>query len=161
MQGEGQEFESPRLHHSSEPSSDHRRIPDCARSHHPSTEELGSSPEVTLGSQMLSEVDGSKAGPRAVFSCLAPDRAPDPCPPRRGHRPADRWDGGRRARRRDRPPGRPHLTNWIRFGNRRTSISPSYKDHPDPPWRLTVPGQVLEGVKLQRARGGCLGAKSR
>jgi len=41
----------------------------------------------------------------------------------RGHRPADRWDDGRWARR---EAGlRPHLTNWICFGNRRTSISPS------------------------------------
>jgi hypothetical protein len=29
------------------------------------------------------------------------------------------------------------------------------------PVRSWPPGQMLEGVKLQRARGGCLGAKSR
>ncbi len=29
------------------------------------------------------------------------------------------------------------------------------------PTRAWPPGQVLEGVKLNRARGGCLGAKSR
>ena len=32
---------------------------------------------------------------------------------------------------------------------------------PIDPVRDWPPGQVLEGVKLQRARGGCLGAKSR
>jgi hypothetical protein len=32
---------------------------------------------------------------------------------------------------------------------------------PIDPIRDWPPGQMLEGVKLQRARGGCLGAKSR
>jgi hypothetical protein len=32
---------------------------------------------------------------------------------------------------------------------------------PIDPVRTWPPGQMLEGVKLQRARGGCLGAKSR
>ena len=32
---------------------------------------------------------------------------------------------------------------------------------PIDPVRDWPPGQMLEGVKLQRARGGCLGAKSR
>ena len=32
---------------------------------------------------------------------------------------------------------------------------------PIDPVRAWPPGQMLEGVKLQRARGGCLGAKSR
>ena len=45
----------------------------------------------------------------------------------------------------------------------RSSISPSQdKDTiPMDPVRDWPPGQMLEGVKLQRARGGCLGAKSR
>ncbi len=64
MQGEGQEFESPRLHH--------RQVPapiDKSNSSGPIPETINPS-------------DGG--------TCLA--RPPDPCPPAlAGHRPADRW----------------------------------------------------------------------
>ena len=60
--------------------------------------------------------------------------------------------------------GGQHLDNWnCCSAVNRSSISPSQdKDTiPIDPVRDWPPGQMLEGVKLQRARGGCLGAKSR
>ena len=57
----------------------------------------------------------------------------------------------------------PHLYNWIRSAvNRIFDFAELVKDTiPIDPVRAWPPGQMLEGVKLQRARGGCLGAKSR
>jgi hypothetical protein len=57
----------------------------------------------------------------------------------------------------------PHLNNWICSAvNRIFDFAELVKDTiPIDPVRAWPPGQMLEGVKLQRARGGCLGAKSR
>jgi hypothetical protein len=57
-----------------------------------------------------------------------------------------------------------HLNNWILlFGSKSIfDFAELIKDTiPIDPIRDWPPGQMLEGVKLQRARGGCLGAKSR
>ena len=70
MQGEGQEFESPRLHHS------RGTAPAQGRTR----QELKSSgpiPETTLGLTQNDVHDGSKAGPRAVVACRDP-RAIEP-----------------------------------------------------------------------------------
>jgi hypothetical protein len=59
----------------------------------------------------------------------------------------------------------PHLTNWIcEIGRKRSHLIFDFavlsRNIPIPE-RRWPPGQRLEGVKLHRARGGCLGAKSR
>ena len=68
-----------------------------------------------------------------------------------------------------------HLNNWIDDGSKedrrpvvrkdartRSQFRREFKENPDhdpvPHWPL---GQMLAEVKLHRARGGCLGAKSR
>jgi hypothetical protein len=59
----------------------------------------------------------------------------------------------------------PHLNNWIcLFGSKSIFDFAELIQGYDPDrshLRTWPPGQMLEGVKLQRARGGCLGAKSR
>ena len=57
-----------------------------------------------------------------------------------------------------------HLNNWIDDGNHKMIEGIDLRrdmENPIDPVRDWPPGQMLEGVKLQRARGGCLGAKSR
>jgi hypothetical protein len=108
LQGEGQEFESPRLHHSRSAQTE-----ESTPARGSTTTELNSSgpPETTLGSHALS-IDGSQAGPRAVVVCQDHNIEPLIRVLTRGHRPADRWD--RHRKRGGRARQGPHLYNWIR-----------------------------------------------
>ena len=144
-------------------------IDTCARQHQTRTEEPGSNPGTTLGSHALS-IDGSQAGPRAVVVCqdhIEPlIRVLSRRPPTSGSL-GPPPEAGRKARQ-----GRTFTTGYVFRQKLRSSISPSWPVPPvsaegagsqgsSRPRRDWPPGQVLEGVKLLRARGGCLGAKSR
>ena len=96
MQGEGQEFESPRLHH---------------RCH--ANKDLGTTPRHT-----------NNLRPACAGHHRAPD--PCPSVTAAGHRPADRWGRSISCRSSEVHLGGPHLYNWIVFGrNEESSISPS------------------------------------
>ena len=99
MQGEGQEFESPRLHHLSG----------------------GSRPQQKSSGHTRGDI--RPTGPVRTGH----HRAPDPCPAMpAGHRPADRWGRPIPYRSSEVHFGGPHLYNWIVFGrNEESSISPS------------------------------------
>lgn len=116
MQGEGQEFESPRLHH------------------------LG------LVRTLPGSVD-------PLFRVL----------PMGGHRPADRWRASSNRvlevlTDRTLPTGYVNRLEREVFCLRFRRVVKETIPIPNSRWPL---GQRLEGVKLHRARGGCLGAKSR
>ena len=158
MQGEGQEFESPRLHHLLVNQRSGGSDP-AQGSTSPITEDSGWTP--------------GRPKPQGAVLRTAPRQVLEPslCPPLvpliRDLRPelTDQRTAGSPARQRTgRPPRGQHLDNWnCCSAVNRSSISPSQdKDTiPIDPVRDWPPGQMLEGVKLQRARGGCLGAKSR
>jgi hypothetical protein len=120
LQGEGQEFESPRLHHS------RGTAPAQGRTR----QELKSSgpiPEATLGytqKRPQRRFEGWSSSRRRVSGPQG-HRAPDPCPSRLGRSPTSGSLGSPPVRRRREAFG-PHLTNWICSAvNRRSSISPS------------------------------------
>ena len=160
MQGEGQEFESPRLHQPA-PGSSQRRNRSCARPHSPITEDSGWTPgRPNLPRRCCRRLRGRsssrlRVSPTVVL--LIRDLHKELTDQRTaGNR---RSGNGPVARL-----GGQHLDNWnCCSAVNRSSISPSQdKDTiPIDPVRDWPPGQMLEGVKLQRARGGCLGAKSR
>ena len=145
MQGEGQEFESPRLHHSPERDRPQRNET-CTGSHPTRTEEPRVKPETTLesarcrGSIRLDGGPDESLGPS--FPCLRRKRIRSALLIRglRRRTPTSRSAGGApdlgRAFRRS--PRRPHLTNWICVVRQieETSISPSCsRCIPDPPCR--------------------------
>jgi hypothetical protein len=111
LQGEGQEFESPRLHHS------RQARPGTTHSIHPSgpPETPDPTPRATVRRQVL----------RTVDACQDPGRrSPDPCAPSGAHRPADRWDdqepcSGRRTA------SAVHLNNWIDDGSKEGRTPPA------------------------------------
>ena len=108
-------------------------------------------------------VTAPRRGPRAVFVCppgepLIRDlRASSPTSgsleDRTGHAGEERCPSDRAA---------PYQLDML-FGSKSIfDFAELVKDTiPIDPVRAWPPGQMLEGVKLQRARGGCLGAKSR
>jgi hypothetical protein len=123
LQGEGQEFESPRLHQLEYRDSDQHDHRSCCG--HP----LVSGPE-----KHLETTDQRIAGPGA------------------GER-------SRVAARRCTLPSE-HVDRKIESLYQIFDFCRNQGDDPDTSWHLPM-GELLRGVKLHRARGGCLGTKSR
>lgn len=175
MQGEGREFESPRLHQDRERASvpgrrskfERGRSPDPTEEHNDSQwkrpgSRPGADPRVpdrtsTTARRLVLE-------PSLRVRELSPDRCaqPDASPPTSGElgrAPAMPGAGSVPVSRHS------TLPNWIVVTGNRSELRfrrGSKETHPaavDP--CLASPGQLREAVKLLRARGGCLGAKSR
>jgi hypothetical protein len=126
LQGEGQEFESPRLHHpppTKRRSRDHPRYKKAFR-------------------------------PACAGRHRAPD--PCPSVASAGHRPADRWTMSRptgRAIGRSHFRVRPHLNNWIVFGrNEESSISPSSQGN-DPDRSQPLTDHLVRGWRGSSYKG--------
>jgi hypothetical protein len=156
LQGEGQEFESPRLHHSGELSGG------TGSARGSTNTELNSSGQTPRRPRVNQAIPTTVRGLVLEPSSRVRTQPFEPLirvlharPPTSG----TLGPSGSPAREALR--GRTLPTGYVFGSKSRSSISPSFvKEHPDPncDW---PPGQVLEGVKLLRARGGCLGAKSR
>ena len=131
MQGEGQEFESPRLHHHSSL----RRRQAIRRDRVPSP---SPSPPHQPGTPSR-------------------DRAPDPCPPlEAGHGPADRWatERLRSFRSRGALSGASHLNNWNDFGRlNESSISPSSQYEMIPIRSQSATGHLVRGWRGSSYKG--------
>ena len=130
MQGEGQEFESPRLHH-------HRPTAD---------RKLNSSGPIP---ETPSPV---RAG------CRVPHRAPDPCPSHSWQATDQRIAGRRndlgRARREKRSSSASHLNNWICFGRlNESSISPSSQYEMIPIRSQSATGHLVRGWRGSSYKG--------
>jgi hypothetical protein len=162
LQGEGQEFESPRLHH----------LPRTAANARHDKSNTSGQPETTGSIPRRTTVRRQVL--RTVYACQDPT---DPLIRALDGEPTDQRIAGTPG---SQAPGRRtasavHLNNWIDDGSREdrgrstarsrargSRFRREIKENPDhdpvPHW---PPGQMLAEVKLHRARGGCLGAKSR
>ena len=159
MQGGGQEFESPRLHHLL---GTRAEVLTCARPH--TTAELkrpgGPRDDRTAGAvqRRLRGWSSSRLRVSATIEPLIRDL------PRSSPTSGSLEIRNRRKPARGRSPSnRAAPLQLDMFGSKSIfDFAELVKDTiPIDPVRTWPPGQMLEGVKLQRARGGCLGAKSR
>jgi hypothetical protein len=130
LQGEGQEFESPRLHHH-RPTADHKM------------NSSGPIPETP---------SPVRTGPRV------PHRAPDPCPSHSWQATDQRIAGRRndfgRARRETCSSSASHLNNWICFGRlNESSISPSSQDEMIPIRSQSATARLVRGWRALATNG--------
>ena len=128
MQGEGQEFESPRLHHHSS----------------------------TVGANRIARVSSPKSIklPQRDF---VPHRAPDPCPPHCGRpRTSGSLGGGTTSvgLPGDALSSASHLNNWICFGRlNESSISPSSQERNDSDRSQSATGRLVRGWRGSSYKG--------